>query len=110
MSLVSNPEVFKGIVGGVFSVIVAAIAIYPKLMESRKKKKAASLEKGKDRKRVNYTPLEYHPVFSHLDELEHYFMSEFSLTDLGRTLIIREVVVHKIRIWREVLKKYSHEQ
>ena len=51
-------------------------------------------------------PLEHHPIFVTMDELEQYFLKTFTLPDYGRTLIIREFIVSKIRVWRTVIRKY----
>ena len=51
-------------------------------------------------------PLEYHPLFTTLEELEHFFMWSFELEDLGRTMVIRELCVNKLRVWKTVLKQY----
>jgi len=53
------------------------------------------------------TPLEYHPLFATVDEIEFYFLRNFSLGDIGRTLIIREMTVNLLRVWRSVLKTYA---
>lgn len=100
------------ILTGLFSSggVVALVAV---LAEHKTKQKAIELEKIKlemdnplsgKRKRV---PLEYHPIFTALDELEFFFMFTFKYSDMGRTLIVREMCVHKIRVWRDILKKYA---
>lgn len=54
-------------------------------------------------------PLEHHPLFTTLDELEYFFMWTFSLQDPGRTMIIRELCVNKLRVWRNVILQHVHE-
>lgn len=79
--------------GGLGTSIITTLPEY-----IRAKKEAASV-KPKDTVR-----LEYHPIFAYLDEMEAYFLTRYVGYDPGRTALIREMVVHKIRIWRPILK------
>jgi hypothetical protein len=90
-----------------------AVALLSVILDHTTKRKNLEVErlrleadKARPRKRV---PLEHHPIFAAFDELEFFFMHSFRYSDKGRTLIVREMCVHKIRIWRRVLKKYAQD-
>ena len=51
--------------------------------------------------------LEYHPLFTMIDEIEYFFTRNFKLSDEGRTKIVRELCVNKLRLWRNIIKKYA---
>jgi hypothetical protein len=82
------------------------------LLQHRQKMKELELQKKKSEETITRIvnkeiPLEYHPLFTTIDEIEHFFMRSFQLPDEGRTTIIREMCVNKLRVWREVLKKHA---
>jgi hypothetical protein len=54
----------------------------------------------------NKLSLEFHPLFKTIDEIEYFFMRNFKLSDEGRTLIVRELCVNKLKTWKDVIKKY----
>ena len=80
-------------------------------LQHRQKMKELELQKKKSEETIirivnKDIPLEYHPLFATIDEIEHFFMRSFTLPDEGRTTIIREMCVNKLRVWRDVIKRY----
>ena len=91
--------------------IVALVAV---LLQYKQKMKELEVEKVKSHEKIvkvmsKKTPLEHHPIFATIDEIEFFFMRSFELPDLGRTIVIREMCVNKLRVWREVLRTHAIE-
>lgn len=98
-----NTDLILGIFGGTVTVLVAFIGIVPKLKEMKSKKEDSNNEK-KYKSRVS---LDKHPVFLELKSLEYFFTYDFRLKDVGRTMIVKEVTLRKIRVASEILMKYA---
>ena len=90
------------------------VGILTVLLQHRQKMTELGLQKMKTEETIKRIikkeiPLEYHTVFTTIDEIEHFFMRSFELEDEGRTIVVREKCVTKLRTWRKVLKKYAVE-
>jgi hypothetical protein len=49
----------------------------------------------------------YHPLFVQLDMLENWVNTRYTQPDHGRTELSKEMILHKIRIWRPILLKFA---
>jgi hypothetical protein len=64
-------------------------------------------EKEEVHERRKMPKLRYHQIFVQLDELEAYFLTRYKHSDFGRQLLATEMIIHKIRAWRPILKEYA---
>lgn len=98
--------------GGIVA-LVAVLLQYKQKMKELELQTTKAHEKIKERDEQilkvmnNQIPLEYHPLFTAIDEIEFFFLRSFELPDHGRTVVIREMCVTKLRVWRQVLKNYA---
>lgn len=84
------------------------------LLQHRQKMAELTIEHAKTKLQLENVknkkiPLEHHPLFSTLDEIEYFFMWSFTAGDLGRTMVIRELCVNKLRVWRNVILEHVNE-
>lgn len=93
--------------GGVVALLAVILQHKQKMAElqAQKAKTTLQLEQVKSKQ----IPLEHHPIFAALDEIEFFFLRSFEIADPGRTVVIREMCVNKLRVWRDVLRRYAIE-
>ena len=98
-----STELLLGIFGGVVAIVVALIGIIPKIKEIKVKKKENN---GAliDKRQVG---LDKHPVFLEFKSLEYFFAYDFRLKDAGRTEVVKEATLHKLKTAGEILAKYA---
>lgn len=74
-----------------------------------KKVEMAKIESDKQLLQVirKEIPLEHHSIFATIDEIEYFFLRSFNLSDQGRTIIIKEICINMLRVWRDVIKRYA---
>jgi hypothetical protein len=88
--------------------LVALIAV---ILQHRQKMAELSTANVKaetklEQMKAKQIPLEHHPLFSSLDEIEYFFLWVFELPDHGRTIVVRELCINKLRVWREVIRNH----
>lgn len=82
-----------GATGGILTTLIATI---PEYIRVRRESKEQSFENVK---------AVYSGAFAYLDEMEAFYLTRYSSHDPGRTALIREQAIHKIRVWRPILFK-----
>lgn len=99
--MVMSTELVLGIFGGIITVTVALIGIIPKMKELSKKKKESLLVEGEK------LSLEKHPIFLEFKMLEYFFLNDFKLPDAGRSLLVKDIMVRKLRVGNNILLRYA---
>lgn len=98
-----STEVILGVVSGIVAIVVSIVSIVPKLKELDRSKKDTEEEDEEECK----ISLEKHPIFLELKNLEFFFRHDFKLPDKGRTELVKDVMLRKIRIAREIATQYA---